>query len=67
VSSGLVEKRPRPEDARSLAVTLTSLGNKRLSRALESKGAELTRRLDGFEEHELSTLAGLLHRLNSVK
>jgi DNA-binding MarR family transcriptional regulator len=66
VSAGLVEKRPHPEDARSLAVALTPAGKRRLGRALKSKGAELTRRLDAFEDDELATLAGLLHRLSSV-
>ena len=64
VASGIAEKRAHPDDARSLAVTLTRGGEKRLARALAAKGAELVRRLAAFEDGELATLAVLLHRLN---
>jgi DNA-binding MarR family transcriptional regulator len=64
VSAGIAEKRDHPDDARSLAVALTRVGEKRLTRVLAAKGAELAHRLEAFEDGELTTLALLLHRLN---
>jgi DNA-binding MarR family transcriptional regulator len=62
VREGLVEKR-RHLDARSVAVALTRPGMRRVTRALESKGTALTKRLAAFADDELATLAGLLQRL----
>jgi DNA-binding MarR family transcriptional regulator len=60
----LITKRPNPQDGRAFAVVLTAAGTKRLARALEKKGAELTHRLARFEDDELGVLAALLRRLN---
>jgi DNA-binding MarR family transcriptional regulator len=64
VSAGVVEKRDDPDDARSLALALTHVGEKRLARALATKGAALTHRLAVFEDDELATFVALLRRLN---
>jgi DNA-binding MarR family transcriptional regulator len=63
VGAGFVEKRPHPDDARSIAVTLTRSGTQSVARALKTKGAALIERLATFDDDELATLAGLLNRL----
>ncbi len=58
---GLVERRRRPDDERSVAITLTDAG-----RALEAELAEVTDRIGrafGLEEAELAALRRMLIRV----
>jgi DNA-binding MarR family transcriptional regulator len=66
LDSGLVERRPDPEDGRSALVEIEAAGRELLTRIRSRKNAYLSRRLAGLEPDELEALdraAGILERL----
>ncbi|EFL37759.1 MarR family winged helix-turn-helix transcriptional regulator [Streptomyces griseoflavus] len=63
--SGLVERRPDPEDHRVQVVMLTSEGRRILARVTESRRAAFGERLADWPEEDLRRFAGYLERYNA--
>ena len=61
--AGLVERRPRPADRRSVAVALTAKGRRVIDAAMDEHVANEARLLEGLEEVERASLGALLARL----
>lgn len=63
---GLVDKQPRPGDARSSVITLTAEGRRELNRVRSANGASVAARLDSHPTHtteELATAVAVLRDL----
>jgi DNA-binding MarR family transcriptional regulator len=66
VTSGLVDKRPHPDDARSSLVELTDAGRAELGRVRRRNGEAVAARLDAHGRHspeELATAVAVLRDL----
>ncbi|OEV05815.1 MarR family transcriptional regulator [Streptomyces oceani] len=65
-SLGLITRSPDPDDGRASLLQLTSGGHDRFTRVRDARRAKYARRLASWERPEISELARLLHRLNSL-
>lgn len=63
---GLVRREPDPADGRALLVELTDEGRARFTRVRDARRQRYLRRLAGWDLHDVSELARLLHRLNDL-
>ena len=61
--AGLVERRPRPADRRSVTVALTARGRRVIDAAMDEHVANEARLLDGLTDAERASLGALLARL----
>lgn len=66
INAGLVERVPCPSDRRVSFAALTPAGRDTLGRATAVHAADLRRAFDGFTEHDLQALDGLLDRLRQA-
>ena len=60
---GLLDSTPDPTDRRSVTVTLSDTGRRRVADTLEARGAELFARTEGWPPADLAALVHLLDRL----
>jgi DNA-binding MarR family transcriptional regulator len=62
----LVERAPDQKDGRSFLISLTAMGRERLQDVRSSSRQKFRDALDGWDEQEVSQLAGALQRLNQA-
>ena len=65
--AGLVERRPDPDDRRSLSVKLTERGKELVDKALEIRFEHANQALASLSESERSQLVGLLRKLVAAR
>jgi DNA-binding MarR family transcriptional regulator len=65
--AGLVERRPDPDDRRSLSVELTERGKELVDKALEIRFEHANQALASLSESERSQLVGLLRKLVAAR
>lgn len=63
---GLLRKETDPRDARARTLSLTPAGTTHLEAARRSRARALHRQLSGWDINDLTTLADLMHRLNTT-
>lgn len=61
---GFVVRDSDPKDRRGVIFSLTDLGNKRLSLALEQRGLAFHERIEPWTDNELRRFANMLRRFN---
>lgn len=62
---GLLQAAPDPDDRRATVLSITPLGEARLSEVFEQKGLAFRKRTEGWNAEDLATFAELLRRFNT--